>query len=313
MYNLFAFNHCSPCDVFFQDKIIVEIVKQRGRRSNVRTVLESAKKIGNICHFIRGDRSYFCTTFMVRDSITQALQDLDQQINTIESSSNECLERSSQLLRVLSEMSFNSVFQNADYSHQNELNSLQIDSSQINQAPTKLIHVQQSTSSEKVDQSECDNQFKKPLTKLQQMLLSSNLSSNFVSDKSKNERIQQLLPSSRDFDQVALEDPIDPNIQQSDFPTNLAQVQNAATDSSAGRIGSANDTFHHQQVTMRHSAPQITHVVSAEISDGPSQRAASLLLSRSSAIEPRSSFLDLKQLVSVKLQHWDGSDICNDP
>jgi hypothetical protein len=56
---------------------------------------------------------------------------------------------------------------------------------------------------------------------------------------------------------------------------------------------------------------QMVQSSSAEVSDGPSQRAASLLLSRLSAVELQST--NQAFIPKANMQHWNGSGLCDDP
>jgi hypothetical protein len=214
---------------------------------------------------------------------------------------------------MLSDMSLSKLFQTVDISDHKALCSLYIDDMQINQASAKLSEEQADTLFDNVNQFKCDEPSTKPLTKLQQMLMSSsNLSSKFIADKFNNETIQELLPTYEDTAQE-LDDLVESSIQKIDVSTRQAQEQSAAVHIYARAPNSAVETFHHQQGSTRNFVPQNTHDFFAGISDGPSQRAAALLLSRSSEKVPRSRLPDLRHAVSVKLQHWNGSELCDDP
>jgi hypothetical protein len=235
------------------------------------------------------------------------LQDLDQQINSIESSSSECLQRSSQLFKMLSELSHNSLFKIAETTNITESCSLHFDMTQIGQASAEECNQQQCTSSVTIEHRNRDT----PLTKLQRMLASSgsvsSLSSKFVPSSLKNESIEHLLFTSED----AAPNQIDPQVQDTEIPSDHLLEQPAATHNSAITFSSKNDPLHQESAC--NFEPQKACALLAEVPDGPSQRAAFLLLSRSSRTVPLSPRQSSKQNVCVKPKHWDGSDLCDDP
>ena len=69
----------------------------------------------------------------------------------------------------------------------------------------------------------------------------------------------------------------------------------------------AKDSF----CTLRHARLNSIHSQRSlgEVSDGPSQRAASLLLSRSCDAAIQTPDLAIGQNVSVKMQHWNGAEL----
>jgi hypothetical protein len=173
------------------------------------------------------------------------LQDLEERIVNLESSSDHCLQRSSQLMSMITRMSVDSFCVFHDRSEEDVSCSLSDELDRINPDVAEMSGHQHDAFSEIDGEPSSD----KKLTKLQQMLKSSSFSSSFL----KNE-------------------------------THVAHVESASP------------------------RPVLTSL--GDVNDEPSKRAASLLLSRSSATGLQSPQLEVKQTIPTQL--WNGSKICDD-
>jgi hypothetical protein len=208
---------------------------------------------------------------------------------------------------MLSELSHSSLFKIAETTNITESCSLHFNMTQIGQASPEECHQQQYTSSATIEHRNCDT----PLTKLQQMLASSGslscLSSKFVPSSLKNESIEHMLLTS----EHAAPNQIDSKVNDTEIPSDHLLEQPTATHNSATTFSSKRYPLHQENGC--NFEPQKARALLAEVPDGPSQRAASLLLSRSSRTVPHSPRQSSKQNVCVKPKHWNGSDLCDDP
>ena len=183
------------------------------------------------------------------------LQDLEQQIVDLQSSADDCYERSSQLMIMLSQMSdFNPTkycLADAD-EHPNSKDKLLSQCLQKFQ-PSSEVQI-------------CDEHPKVDIT---------------PNSEKKETRLQQLLAASS-------------------FSNKFLPMASAAKDEE-----------NENSASILHSTFD-----KVGVPNGPSQRAASLLLSRSPSnypLPPPQHFCGIRQPVSVKTQHLDGAELCDDP
>ena len=209
--------------------------------------------------------------------LTFAIQDLEREINDLECSSENFLQRSSQLTAMISLMSmYDPIMKAVDLTDSKEPS---VQGENIGAAFAEKPVEQPAKSS-------------KP-TKLQQMMAdSAGFSSKFVPEILKSEA------------NASHSTPVNP-VEHVKDPTSLFLEQNCEA------LNFAKDSI----CNLRHARWNLIHSQRSlgEVSDGPSQRAASLLLSRSSNAAFQTPELAIGQNVSAKMQHWNGAELCDDP
>ncbi len=284
---------------------------------------------------------------MCKEILTFAIQDLEREINDLECSSENFLQRSSQLTTKISLMSMyeplmtavdltcskepsvqgenigaaseeEPVEQPAKLSKPTKLQQMMEDSAGFSSkfvpkvlkseanashsAPVNPVELVKDPTSRFLEQDSGAASAEEPIeqpaklskpTKLQQMMEdSAGFSSKFVPEVLKSEA-----NASHSAPVIPVELVKDPT---SRFLEQNCKALNFAKDSIC--------TLRHARLNSIHSQRSL-----GEVSDGPSQRAASLLLSRSSDAAIQTPELAIGQNVSVKMQHWNGAELCDDP
>jgi hypothetical protein len=205
--------------------------------------------------------------------LTFAIQDLEREINDLECSSENFLQRSSQLTTMISLMSMYEPLMRA------------VDLTCSKEPSVQGENIGAASEEEPVEQPAKSSK----QTKLQQMMEdSAGFSSKFVSEALKSEA------------NASHSTPVNP-VELVKDPTSRFLEQNCKA------LNFAKDSF----CTLRHARLNSIHSQRSlgEVSDGPSQRAASLLLSRSSNAAFQTPELAIGQDVSVKMQHWNGAEL----
>lgn len=147
----------------------------------------------------------------------------------------------------------------------------------------------------------------KKLTKLQQMLASSSFSSGFASEILISDELKHIKSNFAEMcgDQQDATFGIGEQPKSHMQSTKLQQIL-ASSSFSSSFLKNETHVAHVENASPRSALTSL-----GEVNDGPSKRAASLLLSRSSATGLQSPQLEVKQTIAT--QHWNGSKICDDP
>jgi hypothetical protein len=230
------------------------------------------------------------------------LQDLEQKITDLESSSDQCLQRSSRLMITLAQMA-NSYFSTVELQNDNDALPGQVDElEQMNHHSNELCDQHNEY------RSESDNiiQHEKP-TKLQQMLASSTkFSSSFVSEvlkKEANEQDRAITHATSPETQSDLKD-------RTKAPSSyLLEELHHVIDNAPILASEENHVRKLKQISCTFPPPS-TRESPTNVPDGPSQRAATLLMSRLSVTMSQLPQHEVRQM--VKTQHWNGSELCID-
>lgn len=217
---------------------------------------------------------------MCKEILTFAIQDLERELNDLECSSENFLRRSSQLTTMISLMSMYEPLMTS------------VDLTCSKEPSVQGENIGAASAEEPIEQPAKSS---KP-TKLQQMMEdSAGFSSKFVPEVLKSEA------------NASHSTPVNP-VELVKDPTSRFLEQNCKALNFASICFDSICTLRHARLNSIHSQRSL-----GEVSDGPSQRAASLLLSRSSDAAIQTPDLAIGQNVSVKMQHWNGAELCDDP
>jgi hypothetical protein len=213
------------------------------------------------------------------NKLTFAIQELEREINDLECSSENFLQRSSQLTTMISLMSINEPLMKAvDFTDSKEPSS----QGENIGATSAELPVEQPVKASKP-------------TKLQEIMADRSIfSSKFVPEVMKREANEQNLD-------------VTANTSHS---TPVNQVEHFQ-DSTSHYLEQGSQIIDKSLHFAKDSISSLGHL--GEVSDGPSQRAASLLLSRSSHAAFQTPENTIRRNVSVKMQHWNGAELCDDP
>ncbi len=271
--------------------------------------------------------------------LTFAIQDLEREINDLECSSENFLQRSSQLTTMISLMSMYDPLMEA------------VDMTDSNEPSVQGENIVAGSAEEPIEQL---GKSSKP-TKLQQMMAdSAGFSSKFVPEvlksgadavdltdsnepsvqgenigagsaeepieqpakSSKPTKFQQMMADSAGFSSKFVPEVLKSGADAShSTPVNPVKLVKDPTsrflEQNCKALNFAKDsicTLRHAELNSIHSQRSL-----GDVSDGPSRRAASLLLSRSSNAAFQTPGLAVGQNASVKMQHWNGAELCDDP